>query len=88
MAEIRQNLNNLCTKTNIIISYHSFFEAFSLNIQCRKEQSMAGVHVMSYLLWVENPDDLCDASLVECWNYITAGRQKLQLECLKCIKIR
>ncbi len=42
-----------------------------------------GLTVTSYLLWVENPDDLRDTSLVECWNYITAGGQKLQLERLK-----
>ena len=37
----------------------------------------------SYLLWVENSDDLCDTSLVECWDNITARGQELQLECLK-----
>lgn len=39
-------------------------------------------HSQLLLLWVKNPDDLCDTSLVECWNYITAGGKKLQLECL------
>lgn len=38
---------------------------------------------ISYLLWVENSDDLCDTSLVECWDNITARGQELQLECLK-----
>ncbi|TRY97155.1 hypothetical protein DNTS_009641, partial [Danionella cerebrum] len=39
----------------------------------------------SYLLWVENPDDLRDTSLVQCWDYITAGRQELQLELIEGI---
>lgn len=37
-------------------------------------------HSQLLLLWVENPDDLRDTSLVECWDYITARGQKLQLE--------
>lgn len=40
-----------------------------------------------YLLWVEDFDDLCDSSLVECWDHITARGEKLQLECLTKQKI-
>lgn len=36
----------------------------------------------TYLLWVENSDDLCDGSLVKSRNHITAGGEELQLECL------
>lgn len=36
----------------------------------------------TYLLWVEDSDDLCDSSLVKCWNHITARGEELQLECL------
>lgn len=36
----------------------------------------------AYLLWVEDSDDLCDSSLVECWDHITARGEELQLECL------
>lgn len=36
----------------------------------------------TYLLWVEDSDDLRDGSLVKSWNHITAGGEELQLECL------
>lgn len=36
----------------------------------------------THLLWVEDSDDLCDSSLVECWDNITARGEELQLECL------
>lgn len=36
----------------------------------------------THLLWVEYSDDLCDSSLVKCWDDITARGKELQLECL------
>lgn len=36
----------------------------------------------THLLWVEDSDDLCDVSLVESWDDITAWGEELQLECL------
>lgn len=37
----------------------------------------------THLLWVEDSDDLCDSSLVEWWDNVTARGEELQLECLK-----
>lgn len=37
----------------------------------------------AHLLWVQNFDDLCDVPRVKCWDDAAAGRQELQLECLK-----
>lgn len=34
---------------------------------------MKVVGKQTYLLLVENSDDLCDRSLVECWDNITTG---------------
>lgn len=38
---------------------------------------------ITHLLWIQDFNDLCDGPRVKCRDDTAAGRQKLQLECLK-----
>lgn len=38
---------------------------------------------ITHLLWIQDFNDLCDGPRVKCRDDAAAGRQELQLECLK-----
>lgn len=38
---------------------------------------------ITHLLWIQDFNDLCDGPRVKCRDDTAAGRQELQLECLK-----